>query len=71
VTIPQTKDKVERSIGVVRESFWPSMRFTDLVASHRGYDVYCLASNRPFFVGDSDAQDLRGGPDRDRTRDAA
>lgn len=27
---PQTKGKVERSIGVIKQSFWPGVRFTDL-----------------------------------------
>jgi transposase len=27
---PQTKGKVERSIGVVKHSFWPGIRFTDI-----------------------------------------
>ncbi len=27
---PQTKGKVERSVGVIKSSFWPGVRFTDL-----------------------------------------
>jgi hypothetical protein len=27
---PQTKGKVERSVGVVKHSFWPGVRFTDI-----------------------------------------
>ena len=27
---PQTKGKVERSVGIIKESFWPGVRFTDI-----------------------------------------
>src|SRR5438128_3602604 len=26
---PQTKGKVERSVGVIKDGFWPGVRFTD------------------------------------------
>jgi transposase len=27
---PQTKGKVERSVGIIKDSFWPGVRFTDI-----------------------------------------
>ena len=27
---PQTKGKVERSVGIIKDGFWPGVRFTDL-----------------------------------------
>jgi hypothetical protein len=38
---PQTKGKVERSIGVVKHSFWPGVRFTDLDDLNRQARAWC------------------------------
>ncbi len=43
---PQTKGKVERSIGVVKDSFWPGVRFTDLDDLNRQARAWCDARNR-------------------------
>ena len=32
---PQTKGKIERSIGIVKQSFWPGVFFTDLADLNR------------------------------------
>lgn len=42
---PQTKGKVERSIGVVKQDFWPGVRFTDLDDLNEQARVWCLARN--------------------------
>jgi transposase len=38
---PQTKGKVERSISVVKQSFWPGVRFTDLDDLNGQARVWC------------------------------
>jgi len=43
---PQTKGKVERSIGVVKHSFWPGVHFTDLDDLNRQAQVWCDQRNR-------------------------
>lgn len=43
---PQTKGKVERSIGVVKDSFWPGVHFTDLDDLNRQARAWCAARNR-------------------------
>lgn len=43
---PQTKGKVERSIRVVKESFWPGVRFVDLGDLNEQAMAWCLSRNR-------------------------
>jgi transposase len=43
---PQTKGKVERTIRVVRESFWPGVRFTDLADLNRQALAWCDRRNQ-------------------------
>ena len=43
---PQTKGNVERSIGVVKDSFWPGIHFTDLDDLNRQAWAWCDARNR-------------------------
>lgn len=38
---PQTKGKVERSVGVVKQSFWPGITFTDLDDLNRQALAWC------------------------------
>jgi transposase len=42
---PQTKGKVERSVGVVKHDFWPGVQFTDLDDLNRQADVWCRQVN--------------------------
>src|SRR5215470_637301 len=42
---PQTKGKVERSIRVVKEAFWPGIRFVDLVDLRRQAADWCAQLN--------------------------
>ncbi len=43
---PQTKGKVERSIGVVKQSFWPGVRLSDLDDLNRHARVWCDRRNQ-------------------------
>jgi len=43
---PQTKGKVERSIRVIKESFWPGVRFTDLGDLNDQAMAWCQARNQ-------------------------
>jgi transposase len=43
---PQTKGKVERTVGVVKESFWPGVRFTDLDDLNRQALAWCDRRNQ-------------------------
>lgn len=43
---PQTKGKVERTIRVVKESFWPGVRFTDLDDLNRQALAWCDRRNQ-------------------------
>lgn len=43
---PQTKGKIERSIGVVKTSFWPGIRFTDLADLNRQALAWCDQRNQ-------------------------
>jgi len=43
--IPQTKGKVERSIRVIRDSFWPGVRFVDLDDLNAQARAWCTARN--------------------------
>jgi transposase len=43
---PQTKGKIERSIGVVKQSFWPGVAFTDLDDLNRQARVWCDRRNQ-------------------------
>lgn len=43
---PQTKGKVERSIRVVKDSFWPGIQFADLDDLNRQARAWCDARNR-------------------------
>jgi transposase len=43
---PQTKGKIERSIGVVKHSFWPGVRFTDLHDLNRQAHPWCDRRNQ-------------------------
>jgi transposase len=42
---PQTKGKVERSIGVVKRDFWPGVRFSDLDELNRQAAAWCTQVN--------------------------
>jgi transposase len=42
---PQTKGKVERSVGVVKTSFWPGVTFTDLDDLNRQAFAWCQQIN--------------------------
>jgi transposase len=43
---PQTKGKVERSIGVIKSSFWPGVCFTDLDDLNNQARAWCEQRNR-------------------------
>jgi len=43
---PQTKGKIERSIGVVKQSFWPGVRFTDLSDLNQQARAWCDRRNQ-------------------------
>jgi transposase len=43
---PQTKGKVERSIGVIKQSFWPGVCFTDLDDLNTQARAWCEQRNR-------------------------
>jgi transposase len=43
---PQTKGKVERSIGIIKTSFWPGVRFTDLDDLNRQARNWCDQRNQ-------------------------
>jgi transposase len=43
---PQTKGKIERSIGVVKQSFGPGVRFTDLDALNQQAQQWCDRRNQ-------------------------
>ena len=43
---PQTKGKVERSVGILKTAFWPGVTFTDLDDLNRQAWVWCDALNR-------------------------
>jgi transposase len=42
---PQTKGKVERSVGFVKQSFWPGVSFTDIDDLNRKAHVWCERIN--------------------------
>lgn len=42
---PQTKGKVERTVGFVKQSFWPGVSFTDLDDLNRQAHVWCERIN--------------------------
>lgn len=42
---PQTKGKVERSVGVIKQSFWPGVTFTDLDDLNRQALAWCQQIN--------------------------
>jgi transposase len=42
---PQTKGKVERSVGVVKQNFWPGVGFTDLDDLNRQAYIWCERIN--------------------------
>ncbi len=44
--VPQTKGKVERSVGVVKSAFWPGVRFSDLDDLNRQALAWCDRLNR-------------------------
>jgi transposase len=43
---PQTKGKVERSVGLVKSDFWPGVTFTDLDDLNRQARAWCDALNQ-------------------------
>lgn len=43
---PQTKGKVERSVGVIKQSFWPGVCFTDLDHLNTQARAWCEQRNR-------------------------
>ena len=42
---PQTKGKVERSVGVIKQGFWPGVCFTDIDDLNRQAHVWCECIN--------------------------
>ena len=42
---PQTKGKVERSVGVIKQGFWPGVCFTDIDDLNRQAHVWCERIN--------------------------
>lgn len=42
---PQTKGKVERTVGYVKQQFWPGVTFTDLADLNRQALTWCAAVN--------------------------
>jgi Integrase core domain len=42
---PQTKGKVERSVGVIKQSFWPGVSFSDLDDLNRQAHIWCERIN--------------------------
>jgi len=42
---PQTKGKVERSIRIIKESFWPGVRFTDIADLNEQVFAWCEVRN--------------------------
>ena len=43
--VPQTKGKVERSIRIIKESFWPGIRFTDVGDLNEQANVWYTSRN--------------------------
>jgi transposase len=43
---PQTKGKIERSIGVIKQSFWPGVQFSDLDDLNRQAQAWCDRRNQ-------------------------
>lgn len=43
---PQTKGKVERSVGVIKDNFWPGVRFTDIDDLNEQARRYCDRLNQ-------------------------
>jgi transposase len=43
---PQTKGKVERSVGLIKDSFWPGVRFTDIDDLNEQARRYCDRLNQ-------------------------
>jgi hypothetical protein len=38
---PQTKGKVERTVGIIKKSFWPGVRFTDIDDLNNQARIWC------------------------------
>jgi transposase len=58
---PQTKGKVERSIRVVKEDFWPGVRFVDLEDLNRQARQWCVARNSRVHATTHERPDDRWG----------
>src|SRR5205814_631192 len=43
---PQTKGKVERSVGVIKDGFWPGVRFTDIDDLNQQARAWCDRLNQ-------------------------
>jgi transposase len=43
---PQTKGKVERSVGVIKDGFWPGVRFTDIDDLNEQASAWCDRLNQ-------------------------
>ncbi len=43
---PQTKGKVERSVGVIKDGFWPGVRFTDIDDLNTQANAWCDRINQ-------------------------
>jgi transposase len=43
---PQTKGKVERSVGIIKDSFWPGVRFTDIDDLNEQARLWCDRLNQ-------------------------
>lgn len=47
---PQTKGKVERSVGVIKNGFWPGVHFTDIDDLNAQANRWCDRLNRDPFI---------------------
>ncbi len=43
---PQTKGKIERSVGIIKDGFWPGVRFTDIDDLNEQARVWCDRLNQ-------------------------
>jgi len=42
----QTKGKIERSVGIIKDGFWPGVRFTEIDALHEPARAWCDRLNQ-------------------------
>jgi hypothetical protein len=43
---PQTKGKIERSVGIIKDGFWPGVRFTDIDDVNQQAQTWCDRLNQ-------------------------